>query len=289
MEGSGQDECCSEHSCECQPCPPSPVCGSGYLAEELPDNSGKYCCPQFTCTPIPTTPPATTTPEFCAYVTCQDITCGPHERLVELPKPSQACCTPFECERITTIPGTTPPVPTTPERCAHVTCTVKACKPHETLVERPRAPESCCPVYECECQCDSVPRCERDERLVPVRQAHQCCPKLKCVPKKDECHPISKAVQLRDGECSATVKLQSCSGYCHSSTSYSHLWEPVPHCRCCSAKQLLSKKFQIPCPNGTKTTVLVKEAESCHCLSCSGGDESSEEQSGDSEEMQLLP
>ncbi|XP_078509870.1 uncharacterized protein LOC144769584 [Lissotriton helveticus] len=168
--------------------------------------------------------------------------------------------------------------------CNHVTCTVKACKPHEKLVQRPTPPQACCPVYDCECQCDSVPTCGSDERLVPVHQVNQCCPRLKCEKKKDECHTVPKAVQLVQGECEATVQLQTCRGYCHSSTEYSHRWEPVPHCQCCSVKRTQTKTFEIPCPNGKKTTLVVKEAVACSCQSCSGEEDGSGEGSSSSSE-----
>lgn len=227
-------------------------------------------------------------------MTCTDITCKSNERLVEMPKPSQACCPVLVCVPIAETPGTTLPPPVTPPLCKDVTCTVKACKPHEKLVQRPSPPQACCPVYDCECKCDSVPTCGSDERLVPVHQVNQCCPRLKCEKKKGECHTVPKAVQLVQAECSATVQLQTCSGYCHSSTEYSHSWEPVPHCQCCSVKRTQTKKFEIPCPNGKKGTLLVKEAMACSCQSCSGEEDgsgdgsssSSEEESNESSEEQ---
>ncbi|KAJ1131678.1 hypothetical protein NDU88_010013 [Pleurodeles waltl] len=287
-EGSGHDACCHDYECVCLPCASAPDCTPGYIAEPIADSEERRCCPQYKCVPIPTIPPTippTTTP-FCAHVTCGAITCKPNERLVEQPKPPQACCPIFECEPIPVTPGSTLPPPVTTPFCNHVTCTVKACKPHEKLVQRPTPPQACCPIYDCECQCDSVPTCESDERLVPVHQVNQCCPRLKCEKKKDECHTVPKAVQLIHGECEATVQLQSCSGYCHSSTGYSHRWEPEPNCQCCSVQRTHTKKFEIPCPNGKKTTMLVKEAVACSCQSCSGEVDGSGDESGDSSKEQ---
>ncbi|OCT70906.1 hypothetical protein XELAEV_18037831mg [Xenopus laevis] len=220
-----------------------------------------------------TMPP--TTKRECANVKCyKDVVCGPNENEVEEPNPFDPCCPKYHCAAKQKNNGKTPStstiISTTKIECSKRICVKTSCRLYEKLIETPNPYDPCCPIQKCECQCKTVPTCRSDERLVTVSQAGQCCPKLKCERKKDECHPVSKSVLLTSGQCSASVELNVCSGYCHSKTEYTSFWQPISHCRCCSIKTDRFMTFQLPCLDGTRTSLTVRSAVTCGCNTCSG-------------------
>ncbi|MEE6482818.1 hypothetical protein FKM82_013352 [Ascaphus truei] len=252
---AGTDPCCPEFDCECQQtCSPAPFCGIG-VKPDMSLDPETQCCPTYKCRnegkPV-------TTPSVIVTTT-QPTTTG-------------------ETQRTTgSIVSSTKP------NCRDVICSnKKPCKDNERVIVKPNPLNPCCPLYECECTCKTVPACSSDERLVAVQQNNQCCPRLKCERKRDECNPVPKEVQLTSGKCSASVILQVCSGYCQSSTEYSSLWKPVSQCRCCSVTTTRPKNFELPCLDGTRARLTVQEALQCGCNRCSGSEEEgSGEQSGD--------
>ncbi|XP_068098308.1 otogelin-like [Hyperolius riggenbachi] len=285
--------------CEISGCPPSD-CKRGYTTVEV-HNPEDPCCPEYRCIP-PTTPPVpVTAPDVCRGVTCKVISC---QRKGETPvrigaldqccsaykcecspcpaapdcgdqKPivsySNDCCPTYRCPAITTPP---PKVITTIKATTHVDtcksriCSTKKCKSYEKLVTKENPLDPCCPSQTCECTCKSVPSCGSDERLVAVQQNNQCCPKLKCQKKKEECSPVSTQVKLQSGKCSATVTLATCNGYCQSQTTYNSLLSPVSECRCCSVSSTRPINLELPCQGGKKAKVTVNEAVQCKCRPC---------------------
>ncbi|XP_073458424.1 uncharacterized protein [Aquarana catesbeiana] len=229
------DPCCPAYECQCYPCPPPPYCGDKQPIVNF--NLDAECCPIYECpppTPItpPPPPPPPSTPEH-------------------------------------TTPKTTVIISSTTHGCKDRICPVKQCKDFENVVTHFNPKDPCCPQQTCECTCKTIPSCDSDERLVAVRQNNQCCPKLKCERKKDECHPVNTAVNLQSGHCSANVILATCSGYCHSKTEYSKLWAPVSQCRCCSVTSTRPKNFELSCQDGSRAHITVQEALQCGCRHCS--------------------
>ncbi|XP_053546748.1 uncharacterized protein LOC128638663 isoform X5 [Bombina bombina] len=300
----GQDPCCFEYSCECiEPCGPPLICKSG-ARPIISIDIEMECCPTYKCpdeSKLPTVPPSittlptpeiTTTQPTCKHVFCiRNKYCADGEITLERPNPLDPCCPLYECVAISTPKYTTPGTPSivtsSKPDCSRVICnTKKTCKQNERLVTKLNPLNPCCPLYECECNCKTVPACGSDERLVAIHQKDQCCPKLKCERKRDECNPVPKLVSLSSGKCSASVILSVCSGYCHSSTEYSSLLEPVSQCRCCSVTTTQPKNFELPCLDGTRLRLTAQEAVQCGCNKCSGSDydgsgDESEEHSGE--------
>ncbi|XP_040182572.1 otogelin-like protein [Rana temporaria] len=227
------DICCPAYECQCDPCPSAPYCGDKQPIVKF--NLEAECCPIYECPPTPTTPPPPTPPSTPEHTT----------------------------------PKTTVIISSTTHGCKDRTCPVKQCKDFETLDTHFNPKDPCCPHQTCECTCKTIPSCDSDERLVAVRQNNQCCPKLKCERKKDECHPVNTAVNLQSGHCSANVILATCSGYCHSRTDYNSLWAPVSQCRGCSVTSTRPKNFELSCHDGSKAHITVQEAYQCGCRHCS--------------------
>ncbi|XP_075135142.1 uncharacterized protein LOC142210010 [Leptodactylus fuscus] len=293
-------EICTDSKCDPANCDEDAT----VIVKPNPDNE---CCSIYECryttTPSPTT---TTTPEECSDVVCtvkectkegetlvfvgwENHCCGNFECQCEPCHPppycngqiplasintDRECCPTYECP----IPPTPPPeLPSTTIlhttsrsiTCVNRVCAPKICKEHEKLVTRINPSDPCCPIQTCECSCDTIPACADDEQLVAVQQSKQCCPKLKCERKRDECHIVPIHVNIKSGKCSAKVILSSCSGYCHSSTKYSKFWTPVSQCRCCSVTETRPKTFELPCSDGTKVHKTVHEATQCGCNTCS--------------------
>ncbi|CAH2319093.1 otogelin [Pelobates cultripes] len=290
------NECCPTYECPPPPPPPSPTPGlcSGvtcikdvtckFNEIEIHDvNPSDPCCPLYRCEPQITTPsvPTTTivTSSICSNVKCyKDVQCRPGEPVIELPNPFDPCCPRYDCGTVTPTP--TVIITTSQVDCSARVCERKVCGDSQRLVERVNPLDHCCPLYTCECECKTVPSCSSDERLVAVHQYNQCCPKLKCERKRDECHPVPTEVTLTSGQCSATVVLSSCSGYCYSKSDFDSLWNPIPKCRCCSATKTHEKNFELPCPNGSRARLTVLEAKECGCHKCSDNYEHSGSGSG---------
>ncbi|XP_069462321.1 otogelin-like protein [Ambystoma mexicanum] len=101
-DGSGEDPCCPEYICECQPCPTPQICGYGYHTLESFD-ADKECCPNYRCVPNPetTTPTMPTTRDHCEGLTCS---LPPHcsrtgETAVEQEGSGEDdCCPEYSCE-----------------------------------------------------------------------------------------------------------------------------------------------------------------------------------------------
>ncbi|XP_063291626.1 uncharacterized protein LOC134576866 [Pelobates fuscus] len=293
------NECCPTY--ECPPPPPPPPTTPGLCSGvtcikdvtckfneiEIHDvNPSDPCCPLYRCgkqrKPQTTTlhlfsqpsVPTTTivTSSICSNVKCyKDVQCRPDEPVIELPNPFDPCCPRYECGTVTPTP--TVIITTSQVDCSARVCERKVCGDSQKLVERVNPLDPCCPLYTCECECKTVPSCSSDERLVAVHQYNQCCPKLKCERKRDECHPVPTEVTLTSGQCSATVVLSSCSGYCYSKSDFDSLWNPISKCRCCSATSTHAKNFELPCPNGSRARLTVLEAKECGCNKCSDNDE----------------
>ncbi|KAM3922974.1 uncharacterized protein RB166_012054 [Leptodactylus fuscus] len=293
-----ENHCCGNYECQCEPCKPSPYCDGDTPIVKI--DTDTQCCPSYEC------PNRSAPPEECSDVVCtvkectkegetlvfvgwENHCCGNFECQCEPCHPppycngqiplasintDRECCPTYECP----IPPTPPPeLPSTTIlhttsrsiTCVNRVCAPKICKEHEKLVTRINPSDPCCPIQTCECSCDTIPACADDEQLVAVQQSKQCCPKLKCERKRDECHIVPIHVNIKSGKCSAKVILSSCSGYCHSSTKYSKFWTPVSQCRCCSVTETRPKTFELPCSDGTKVHKTVHEATQCGCNTCS--------------------
>ncbi|KAM4652452.1 uncharacterized protein O3C94_014768 isoform 3-T3 [Discoglossus pictus] len=290
----------TEPECENVHCARETTCGPNEVQVQRP-NLFDPCCPLYECVPETTVETTTPSPTIltsqpgCNKANCIVPICTVGHNLVEKPNPFDTCCSLYECEPvptsaiITEIPSTIIPttnvVTSAKPDCRNAICnSPKICKEHEKLITKLNPLNPCCPLYECECTCKTVPSCGSDERLVAVHQSNQCCPRLKCERKRDECHPVPKEVTLTSGQCSASVILSVCSGYCHSSTEYSHLWRPVSKCRCCSVSTTRDKNFELPCIDGTRARLTVQEALECGCNRCWGEEnEGSGEESGSGE------
>ncbi|XP_075183366.1 uncharacterized protein LOC142255804 [Anomaloglossus baeobatrachus] len=281
-------------------CPDIPDCFDGVII--LKSSEIFSCCPTYDC--VKTTPtPIFTAPPNCGDVSCEVKECYKEGQTLNFVGWLDPCCRDYECkclpcssapkceggDAIMTInpdtqccptyvcpppptkePGTTIISSTIPTvKCEDRECPVKVCDEHERLVTQINPADPCCPTQTCECACKTIPSCENDERLVAIPQSNQCCPKLKCERKADECYAVPTQVTISSGQCSGNVILSSCSGFCHSKTEYSSTYTPVSQCRCCSVTRTQPKTFQLPCPDGTKTIYTVQEASECGCNKCS--------------------
>ncbi|XP_069599060.1 mucin-2-like [Ranitomeya imitator] len=306
-------------------CPNAPDCSNGVII--VKSNPYDPCCPLYECI-VETTPnPITTVPSDCGDVSCDVKACTKEGETLSFVGWLNHCCRDYECKCQpcnpppncdggtpianinldtqccpTYICGPPPPPLTTEEapttiisstshgvRCEDRECPVKVCNEQERLVTHINPADPCCPIQTCECACKTIPSCESDERLVAVQQSNQCCPKLRCEKKRNECYAVPTHVTLSSGQCSAEVILASCSGYCHSKTEYSATWTAVSHCRCCSVTKTQAKTFELPCPGDSKTSLTVQEASECGCNKCSeedgsGSGSGSSGNSGSSEE-----
>ncbi|XP_077115765.1 uncharacterized protein LOC143770229 [Ranitomeya variabilis] len=289
-------------------CPNAPDCSNGVII--VKSNPYDPCCPLYECR-VETTPnPIISVPSDCGDVSCDVKQCTKEGETLSFVGWLNHCCRDYECTCQpcspppncnggapianinldtqccpTYICGPPPPPLTTEEapttiisstahgvRCEDKECPVKVCNEQERLVTHINPADPCCPTQTCECACKTIPSCEGDERLVAVQQSNQCCPKLRCEKKRDECYAVPTHITLSSGQCSAEVILASCSGYCHSKTEYSATWSAVSHCRCCSVTKTQAKTFELPCPGGSKTSLTVQEASECGCNKCSEED-----------------
>ncbi|CAJ0929521.1 unnamed protein product, partial [Ranitomeya imitator] len=305
VEVTGIDPCCTNYECVppvtnpppptppiCVPsqCPNAPDCSNGVII--VKSNPYDPCCPLYECI-VETTPnPITTVPSDCGDVSCDVKACTKEGETLSFVGWLNHCCRDYECKCQPCNP---------PPNCDG-----------GTPIANINLDTQCCPTYICgppssspdyrgssyynnqqyltwECACKTIPSCESDERLVAVQQSNQCCPKLRCEKKRNECYAVPTHVTLSSGQCSAEVILASCSGYCHSKTEYSATWTAVSHCRCCSVTKTQAKTFELPCPGDSKTSLTVQEASECGCNKCSeedgsGSGSGSSGNSGSSEE-----
>ncbi|XP_073511485.1 uncharacterized protein [Phyllobates terribilis] len=290
--------------CDVSQCPPTPECSKSIIVKPNPDYA---CCPIYECRDEPTPNPIISTPSDCVDISCDIKQCTKEGETPTFVGWLNACCRDYECQcqpchPTPTCDGRDPiasinpdtqccptyecrPPPTTEEppttiirstapgvKCEDRECPVKVCGEQERLVSQINPADPCCPLQTCECSCKTIPSCESDERLVAVQQSNQCCPKLRCEKKRDECYAVPTHVTLSAGHCSAEVILSSCSGYCHSYTEYSDTLTAVSQCRCCSVTRTQAKTFELPCQDGSKISWTVQEASECGCNKCSEED-----------------
>ncbi|KAI1896278.1 hypothetical protein AGOR_G00093150 [Albula goreensis] len=119
-----------------------------------------------------------------------------------------------------------------------------------------------------ECKCDSVPRCQMDEELVPVPVKGTCCPRLHCEKKRSTCGLVSQDTFINRKSCQSKVKLPGCGGLCASSFQYSSDGKWKGTCGCCQPTAFHSQQVLLRCGDGSMVTETLSVPAACSCKAC---------------------
>ncbi|XP_045677042.1 mucin-2 [Phyllostomus hastatus] len=279
------DTCCNITSCKCNTSlckekPPQCPLGFEVKGEMLPGR----CCPFYSCAPKgvcvvgnaeyqPGSPVYSSKCQLCvctnvtdsatqlkavscSHVPCNRV-CSPGFELVNV---SGECCP--RCEQTKCIinkPGQERPLILKPGDFVNDprnNCTLYSCmKIHNQLISS--VSNITCPDFDPrDCLPGSI-------TLMP----NGCC--KKCIPRNETripCTTVPVTREISDGDCTARVSMNYCTGSCGTFSMYSEEAQALDRlCSCCKEERTSQREAQLLCPDGSRRTRTYTHIESCLC------------------------
>ncbi|XP_055509537.1 integumentary mucin B.1-like [Leucoraja erinacea] len=112
--------------------------------------------------------------------------------------------------------------------------------------------------------CSSHPSCDEASR---IWDENHCC--YDCPQPMQRCKVQPVLTELTKGSCSAFVEVNSCEGFCKSSSIFdSKVNRMVKNCDCCQEKEIEEKEAKLNCKNGRTKKYKYKSAKTCMCKLC---------------------
>ncbi|XP_048466537.1 mucin-2-like [Rhincodon typus] len=112
--------------------------------------------------------------------------------------------------------------------------------------------------------CSDRPKCDEADKQW---DKDHCC--YYCQEKLRQCKVQNKTIDIKEGDCSATVQLKACEGKCESSAMFDPKTNRMKHnCECCQEKETEKKETHLNCLNGKTQVYTYISAKSCSCKIC---------------------
>ncbi|GCC20154.1 hypothetical protein chiPu_0021287, partial [Chiloscyllium punctatum] len=121
-------------------------------------------------------------------------------------------------------------------------------------------------VTETQITCSSRPDCDEADKKW---DKYRCC--YSCPDRLRQCKVKRKMISIGEGQCSATVEVKACEGYCNSSAIFDPKTNGMKQtCECCQEEKTVAKQISLKCSFEGSQTYTYISAKSCKCKICEG-------------------